>query len=103
MMIQYSTPSGLQTGTLQVTNAPGALQGVDLMPPSSGYAVLTIYDTNVGDTSALIIAQLQVDAGTVGLTHEYLSPVAVNKGIYCILEQTPSGSGSKYIIRYAAG
>lgn len=103
LQIPYSTSSGLQTDTAQITIAPGSIAGIDLMPPSAGYAVLTIYDSSVGITAnALILTQLYVDAGTVGINHEYFAPVAVNKGIYCTLVQT-GGAGSQYFLRYNAG
>lgn len=103
MMIQYSTPSGRLATTTQVTIAPGAIQGIDLMPPNAGYAVLTVYDTSVGDLSSLIVTQLYVDAGTQGLNHEYFSPVAINRGIYCTLTMTPDNTGASFYVRYAAG
>lgn len=103
MIGSYSTPSGLKTGTLQITQSAGSIQGIDLMPPDSGYATLTVYDTNSGDTSALIVTELVVDAGTIGINHEYFAPVAINRGIYCVLIMVPDSQNAKYIIRYNAG
>jgi len=102
IQIPYSTSSGLQTATAQLMSGPGSIAGIDLMPPNAGYAVLTVYDTNVGDTGALIVTQLYVDAGTVGINHEYFAPVAINRGIYCTLTQT-GGTGAQYFLRYNAG
>lgn len=103
MLGSYSTPSGLQIATAQITTAPGSIQGIDLMPPSAGYAILTVYDTNNGDTGALIVTKLYVDAGTVGINHEYFAPVAINRGIYCTLVQTPPDEGAQYFVRFNAG
>lgn len=102
LQIPYSTSSGQQTATAQLTTAPGSIAGIDLMPPNAGYAILTIYDSNSSSTSALIVTQLYVDAGTVGINHEYFAPVAINKGIFCTLVQT-GGTGAQYFLRYNAG
>lgn len=102
VQIPYSTSTGQQTATAQLTTSPGSIAGIDLMPPNAGYSILTIYDTNVGSTGALIVTQLYVDAGTVGVNHEYFAPVAINKGIYCTLVNT-GGTGSQYFLRYNAG
>lgn len=105
MFINYSTSSGLQSATTQLTSMPGALLGVDLMPPNAGYATLTVYDSNNANAggSDLIISQLIVDAGTVGLNHEYFVPVAVNRGIYCTLIYTGGSTNANFFLRYSLG
>lgn len=96
MFINYSTSSGLKISTGQITFMPGAVLGIDLMPPGAGYSTLTVYDSNNANSSGndLIVSQLVVDAGTVGLNHEYFVPVAINRGIYCTLVNT-GGSGDR--------
>lgn len=81
---------------------PGALLGIDLMPPSAGYSILTVYDSANGDTNALIISQLVCDAGMVGINHEYFVPVAVNRGIYCTLTNV-GGNNAQYFLRFSLG
>lgn len=102
LQIPYSTSTGQQLATIQLTTSPGSIAGIDLMPPNAGYAILTVYDTNNSDTASLIVTQLYVDAGTVGINHEYFAPVAINRGIYCTLVET-GGTGAQYFLRYNAG
>lgn len=103
MFINYSTSSGQKTASAQIWSGPGSLSGVDLTPPMSGQASLLIYDSGNSDiTNKVILAELLVDAGTVGINHEFYAPVGVNQGIYCVLTQTV-GTDCRYYIRYAVG
>lgn len=102
MYINYATSSGQQTASAQITPLIGSLMGIDLTPPTTGYSVLTVYDSeNSSISGKLILSELYCDAGTVGINHEYFVPVAVNRGIYCVLSGT--GSGSHFYVRYAVG
>lgn len=102
MYINYSTSSGQQTVTAQVSTLPGSLAGVDLTPPTSGYSTLVIYDSENSSTSGkIILSEIFCDAGAVGVNHEYFAPVAVNRGLYCVL--TSTGAGSHYYLRFAVG
>lgn len=103
MFVNYSTSSGQKTATAQIWTSTGSLSGVDLTPPASGQASLLIYDSeNSNLTNKVILAELLVDAGTVGINHEFYAPVGVNRGIYCVLTQT-MGTDCRYYVRYSAG
>lgn len=102
--MNYATNSGQKTASAQISLYPGALMGVDLTPPTTGYAILTVYDSEDSNTAGkLIISELYVDAGYSGINHEYFSPVVVNKGIYCTLVSSDPSTGSHYYIRYILG
>lgn len=72
------------------------LIGVDIEPPASGQAVLTVYD---GSTSGLVLAEFYLDAGLQGLNHAYTIPIRANGGIYAQITGTPVN----YIVHFALG
>lgn len=74
--------------------------GIDVQCPSTGYNILTVYDSADSNTSGkLVIAIIEADAGMVGINHEFFAPVAVNRGIYVAVSGT--GTDYSYIVRYA--
>lgn len=102
MHINYSTSSGLKASSAVITAMTSTLMGVDVTPPTSGYTIFTIYDSNNSSTSGKnIIAQVYVDAGTTGVNHEFFAPVLLSQGIYAELAGT--GTDSQYIVRFALG
>lgn len=105
MINSYGTSSGQQVSTGQVSIMRGALLGIDLTPPSSGYATLLIYDSENSDlTTKKIISEIVVDAGYLGLNHEYMVPLGVDRGLYCVLSYSSGSSAdSHYYVRYLLG
>ena len=99
-MRNYSTSSGRKTASAQISSLPGALCGIDVQAPASGQVTILIYDSENSDlTNKIIVAEAYMDAGLAGTSHEYFSPIVVNKGIYAVM----SGTSSSFIIRYLAG
>lgn len=99
MYINYSTPSGLKTTSAQISSRPGSLNGVDVQCPTTGYNIVTIYDSSTSDTSGkIVLAVVEADAGMVGINHEFFVPVAVNQGIY--VSVTGTGTDYSYNVRY---
>lgn len=96
----YGTSSGKKSAAAQIASGPCHFLGVDVMPPSTGQAVLVVYDSVDSNVSGkLVIAEAHVDAGMPTLNHEYNRPVIANYGIYC----TFTGTGAEYIIRFGLG
>lgn len=96
----YGTSSGKKSTDTQILLIGGTLLGIDVLPPTTGQAVLVIYDSENSTTAGkLILAECHVDAGMPTLNHEFFRPVVANRGIYCTL----TGTGAEYIIRYTAG
>lgn len=105
MINSYGTSSGQNTGSNQITIQRGALLGIDLTPPTSGYATLLVYDSENTDlTNKKILTEIVVDAGYLGLNHEYMVPLGVDRGLYCLLTYSSgSASDSHYYVRYIIG
>lgn len=98
--MNYSTSSGVKTAAAQITNQPGSLMGFDVQCPSTGYNILTVYDSEDSNTSGkLVLAIIEADAGMVGINHEFFAPTVVNRGIYVSVAGT--GTDYSYIVRYA--
>lgn len=96
----YGTSSGKKTVDTQILGIGGTLLGVDVLPPTTGQAVLIVYDSeNSTVTGKVILAECHVDAGQPSLNHEFVRPVIANRGIYCTL----TGTGAEYLIRFTAG
>lgn len=96
----YGTSSGKKSTNTQVLAIGGTLLGLDVLPPTTGQAVLIVYDSENSDTTnKLILAEAHVDAGMPTLNHEFVRPVVANRGLYCTL----TGTGAEYIIRFTAG
>lgn len=92
--------SDSQSASKQITAMPSMVAGIDMISPSSGTALLTIYDSeNASLSGKKILAEMEVDAGMPSCNHEYTNMVLANRGIYASLTDT-SGSAS-FIIRYA--
>ncbi len=100
MYINYSTSSGLKTGPAQISTMAGSLMGVDVQCPSTGYNLITIYDSEDSSIAGkTVIAMVEADAGMVGINHEFFAPAAVNRGIYVSISGT--GTDYSYIVRYS--
>ena len=98
--MNYSNSSGKKSASSQIVLRTAALAGVDVNPPSTGYAVLTIYDSATGTSvDGDILAEVEADAGLVSCNHEFTRPVVCNKGIYAKLDQF-GGSDATFIVRY---
>jgi hypothetical protein len=98
----HSDSSGQKLTDAQIMAGEGCLVGVDVTPPSSGYSIVTIYDSANSTTAGKkIVTELYCDAGSVGINHEYLLPVACQYGIYCTLSGT--GTDAHYYVRYRLG
>ena len=72
--------------TFQVSALPGLLMAVDLIPPSSGNALIKIYDSDVGVTStATCVFEAQITTATS--TNSLSLPMAryLRKGIYVVI------------------
>ncbi len=101
-MYDLSTSSGQKTASAQISSSRGTLAGVDLNGPTTGGAILTIYDSSNSTTAGkLILCEVYCDAGMMSVNHEFTRPVAVNSGIYADLTYNGSGSGSNFIVRYS--
>ena len=95
-----ATSSGIKTASAQIMNGAGCLMGIDVQSPASGITLLTIYDSADSDiTNKLVLAEVEMDAGFMSLTHEYMAPVVANNGIYVIM----TGPSLRYIVRYSLG
>lgn len=105
MINSYGTSSGQQIATGQISVMRGALLGIDLTPPSSGSTILLVYDSENSDlTNKKILTEIVVDAGYLGLNHEYMVPLGVDRGLYCLLTYSSgSASDSHYYVRYLIG
>lgn len=98
----FSNSSGIKTAPNQIYARSSYLCGVNVNPPTTGYTLLTIYDTANGpDLNALILVQIHMDAGMVGVTHEFVAPVIANYGLYCSVTGGTSPDVS-YSVRYSA-
>src|SRR5271165_3366673 len=92
--------SGVKSATAQISTNPGFLAGLDMITPTTGVAIITVYDSNNSTTAgANILAEMQVDAGMPSCNHEYHNMVVANKGIYIVLSDA-SGTAT-YIVRYS--
>jgi hypothetical protein len=101
--MNLASSSGQKTASGQISTFSGALMGVDLTPPTTGYSILVIYDSEDSNTSGkTILTEVLVDAGAVGVNHEYFIPVAVNRGLYCTLTSVGSAD-SHYYVRFMLG
>lgn len=105
MYPQYGTGSGQQTGNAQISIQRGALLGIDVIPPSSGFATVLVYDSEDSNVAGKrIISEVVVDAGYISMNHEYFVPQGVNRGIYCtIVYSGGSAADSHYYVRYLIG
>lgn len=102
-MYSYSSASGRKTQSELITGFAGSLRGIDVIAPLSGYVTILIYDSNTSDvTNKTVVAEVRCDAGFQSCNHEFLVPVAVNSGIYAVMQES-GGTGSSYIVRYALG
>lgn len=98
--MNYSTSSGKKTLSSQISVLPGALVGIDLTPPTSGRATLTLWDSeNTSTSGKLVLVEVILDAGLQSVNHEFSIPVLVNRGLYAELTYS-TGSGSTFIVRY---
>lgn len=96
----YGTSSDKKSASSQILSIGGTLLGIDVLPPTTGQAVLVVYDSeNSTTTGKIILAECHVDAGMPSLNHEFVRPLIANRGIYCTL----TGTGAEYLIRYTAG
>lgn len=100
--MHLSTSSGVKSASAQISVMPGAFAGIDATPPNAGYTNIVVYDSENSSVSGkLVLAEIHLDAGHISVNHEYMLPVAVNRGIYCVM--TSTGTGSTYVARYLAG
>lgn len=100
--MNYASSSGQKTASAQISQLPGGLVGLDITPPTSGYVHLTVYDSEDSNTAGkIILTEAYVDAGATGLNHNFYMPLAVNRGLYCDLSGT--GTGSAYYIHFVVG
>lgn len=101
---QYGSSSGQKTGSYQISINRGALLGIDVTPPLTGYTTLLVYDSEDSNLSGkLIISEVVVDAGYMGLNHEFFAPQAIDRGIYCTIVNSNADNSSHYYVRYLIG
>lgn len=101
--MNHSTSSGKKLGSAQIASFTGALCGIDVLAPDTGSVIVYIYDSENSSTSGKnILAELHVDAGLMGMNHEFTRPVNANRGIYAEMIEL-GGTGSSFIVRYFLG
>lgn len=86
MLFEPYIMSGEKSASAVISDRPGLLMGIDFLPPSSGAAVLKIYDSATATTSGkTIIFEASIAAGTS--TNSLSLPMArfVTQGIYAVL------------------
>ncbi len=86
MLLEPYVMSGEKTASAVISDRPGLLMGIDFLPPSSGTAILKIYDSASATTSGkTIIFEALIAAGTS--TSSLSLPMArfVSQGIYAVL------------------
>ena len=94
------TSSGkITTSTSAVWAMPGTLCEVDVSPPDSGIAVVTLYD-NPSAASGTVLALLEIASGTTS-ANEWVGPVVANKGIYAAV--TGVTTGVEVVVKFMAG
>lgn len=102
MMLQPATSSGKLTASGQVVATECLLAGIDVIPPLTGQAIITLYDSKTSDiANAQVISELHVDAGMPTLNHEYIRSVYCNHGIYATMVESTPGSSTSFIVRYS--
>lgn len=92
-----STSSGLKSASAQISAKNAYLYSIEIVPPSTGISVVSIYDNSAGDSSGLLLATLSQYAGESSKPMIFPMPINANKGLSAIL----SGTATNYVIHYA--
>lgn len=90
MILEPVTMSGNKTASVAIWARPGMLGVIDFSPPTTGVAILKIYD-NASAASGAIIARIDLPAGTSGINNmQYLRQASA--GLYAELSGTYTGT-----------
>lgn len=97
MILEPCTSSGLQVASAAISTHPGLLCAIDLMPPSTGSAVLKIYD-NPTSAAGTILFECSIAAGVGSQSVNMSMARYVGKGIYASL--TNASADATYVVGY---
>lgn len=102
-MIGPATTSDEQSATASITVRSSFLHGLDLNPPTVGFATLKIYDSEDSVvTGRKLIAEAVCAAGQNSVYISFNAPRVANRGIRAVLTQT-TGTTAVYNVAFSLG
>lgn len=98
-----ATSTGKKQAAYQASILPGSLLGIVAIPSSIGLTTYTVYDSNIGSTSSLILMQVKVPAGDHSVPFTLPFAIPANKGIYFTMTEDSGAGIASYIGYFAVG